>query len=409
MSAIVRIGGVALAGELVWIPVRDASGRRYFVFRRAQQLGARLYVERANQVGFAAAGGRESGAYRGIAAAADVVARAVDAPQGQSWQALVACEDDRYLLVQGMGAEVLPEGDRVFASAARAQEACAAKTDWHAQWATPGLLAGARDLVLGHGAVRGADLARLRAVPFGGAGARRRAALTAVALLGVVAVGALCLEFLGASAPAFDAPAPAAEAKPVWVARGVPIGAFVDRCLEAQATYPPVLPQMWRLTNVGCYADASSRYEISHLALEEGAMVAKWSAAPEANRALARQIAERRLRRWPRGQVVGSEAWAAVRFDRPVREWDGEAPRGVEFRRAVDRALATVSDELRFTYSDGMSFEARTGLALAEVGRRLEGIGWLDMHEAVWLKGQWTVKGGLVQRRLVPAEEEGQR
>ena len=193
----------------------------------------------------------------------------------------------------------------------------------------------------------------------------------------------------------------------MWIAQGVPAGTFIDRCLEAQAAYPPVLPQMWRLTNIGCYADASSRHELSRLALEQGAMVAKWNAAPEANRALARQIAERRLRRWPRGQVVGSEAWAAVRFESPMQDWDGEAPRAAEFRRAIDRALATVSDELRFTYADGMSFEARTGLALAEVGRRLDGIGWLDMYEAVWLDGQWTVKGALVERRLVPAEEEG--
>ena len=407
MSTIVRIGGVALAGELVWIPVRDASGRRYFAFQRAQQLGAQLYAERANQVGFAAVGGREQAAYRGVAAAADVVARAVAAPEGQSWQALIACEDDHFLLVQGTGAEILPEGDRVFAGAARAREACAAKTDWNVQWATPDLLAGARDLVLGPGVVRGADLARLRAVPFGGAGARRRAALAGAALLGVVAVGVLCFEFLGVPAPAFETPPRAPEPEPVWVAQGVPAGAFVHLCLEAQAAYPPVLPQMWRLTNVGCYADASSRHELSRLALEQGAMVVKWNAAPEANRALARQIAERRLRRWPRGQVVGSEAWAAVRFESPVLDWDGEAPRAAEFRRSVDRALATVSDELRFTYAEGMSFEARTGLALAEVGRRLEGIGWLDMHEAVWLDGQWTVKGALVERRLVPAEEEG--
>ena len=403
----VHIAGVALAGELVWIPVRDASGRGYFAFQRAQQLGAQLYAERANQVGFAAVGGREHAAYRGVAAAADVVARAVDAPEGQSWQALIACEDDQFLLVQGTGAEILPEGDRVFAGAARAREACAAKTDWDVQWATPGLLAGARDLVLGHGVVRGADLARLRAVPFGGTGARRRAALAGAALLGVVAVGVLWFELPGAPAPASETPPRADEPEPVWVAQGVPAGAFVDRCLEAQGAYPPVLPQMWRLKNVGCYADASRRHELSRLALEQGAMVAKWNAAPEANRALARQIAERRLRRWPRGQVVGSEAWAAVRFESPVQDWDGEAPRAAEFRRAVDRALATVSDELRFTYADGMSFEARTGLALAEVGRRLDGIGWLDMYEAVWLDGQWTVKGALVERRLVPAEEEG--
>ena len=407
MSAIVRIGGVALAGELVWIPVRDASGRRYFAFQRARQLGAQLYAERANQVGFATLGGREQAACRGVAAAADVVARVVNAPEGQSWQAFIACEDDQYLLVQGTGAEVLPEGDRVFADAERARDACAAKTDWNAQWATPGLLAGARDLVLGHGAVRGADLARLRAVPFGGAGARRRAALIGAALLGIVTVGVLCFEFLGTPAPALEAPLRTAEPEPVWIAQGVPAGAFIDRCLEAQAAYPPVLPQMWRLMNIGCYADASSRHDLSRLALEQGAMVAKWNAAPETNRALARQIAERRLRRWPRGQVVGSEAWAAVRFESPVLDWDGEAPRAAEFRRAVDRALATVSDELRFTYADGMSFEARTGLALAEVGRRLDGIGWLDMHEAVWLDGQWTVKGALVQRRLVPTEEEG--
>lgn len=407
MSTIVRIGGVALAAELLWIPVRDASGRRYFAFRRAQQLGAKLYAERAAQVGFAAIEGREAGVYRGVAAAADVVARAVDAPEGQSWQALIVCEDDRYLVVQGKGADILPEGDRVFAGAAEAREACAAKRDWNAQWATPGLLAGARDLVLGQGVVRGADLARLRAVPLGGAGARRRVALAGAALLGVAAAAVLGFELTGSPVPALEAPSPEAKPEPVWVAQGVPAGAFVARCLEAQAAYPPVLPQMWRLTNVGCYADAASRYELSGLALEQGAMVAKWSAAPEANRALARQIAEQRLRRWPRGQVVGSEAWAAVRFESPVQDWDGEVPRAADFRRAVDRALATVSDELRFIYADGMSFEARTGLALAELGRRLEGIGWLDMHEAVWLKGQWSVKGALVQRRLVPAEEEG--
>ena len=407
MSTIVHIGGVALAAGLVWIPVRDGSRRRYFAFQRAQQLEARLYAERANQVGFATVGEREGGVYRGLAAAADVVARAVDAPEGQSWQALVACQDDHYLMVQGKGEDILPEGDRVFIGVAEAREACTAKTDWNAQWATPGLLAGARDLVLGHGVVRGADLSRLRAVPLGGAGARRRVALAGAALVGAVVAAGLGFELVGSPVPALEAPSPAVKPEPVWVAQGVPVGAFVARCLEAQAAYPPVLPQMWRLAKVGCYADASSRHELSRLALEQGAMVATWNAAPEANRALARRIAEQRLRRWPRGQVVGSEAWAAVRFESPVQDWDGEAPRAAEFRRAVDRALATVSDELRFTYAAGMSFEARTGLALAELGRRLEAIGWLDLHEAVWLEGRWTVKGALVQRRLVPAEEEG--
>ena len=111
---------------------------------------------------------------------------------------------------------------------------------------------------------------------------------------------------------------------------------------------------MWRLRNLGCYADVSRRHELSLSALDEGAMVATWNAAPQAN-----------------------------------------------------RALATVSDELRFTYANGMSFEARTGLALTELGRRLQGIGWLDLHEAVWLEGKWNLKGSLVQRRLVTVEEEG--
>ena len=407
MSAIVRIGGVALAGGLVWIPLRDASGRRYFAFQRAQQLGARLYAERAHQVGFATVEKRDAAAYRGVAAAADAVARAVDAAPGQSWQALVACEDAQYLLVQGTGAEILPEGDRVFVDVARALEACAAKTDWHAQWATPGLIAGAQDLALGHGVVRGADLARLRAVPFGGAGGRRRMALAGAGVLGAVAAALFGSLLFEAPEPVVQALPESSDPEPVWVAQGVPAGAFVARCLEAQAAYPPVLPQMWRLTNVGCYADAAQRHDLSRLALEEGAMVARWDAVPEANRALARQIAEHRLGRWPRGRVVGGEAWAAVRFESPVQDWEGEGPRAAEFRRAVDRALATVSDDLRFTYSDGMSFEARTGLALAEVGRRLEDVEWLDLHEAVWLEGQWTVKGALVQRRLVPAEGEG--
>ena len=406
MSAIVRIGGVALAGGLVWIPVRDEAGRRYFAFQRARQLGARLYAERAHQVGFAAVGGREAGAYRGVAAAADVVARAVAAPEGRSWQAIVACEDDQCLVVQGKGSEILPEGDRVFDSEARALEACAGKSDWDTQWATPGLVSGTGELAFGPGEVRGADLSRLRAVPFGGADAPRRAALLAAALLGAAGL-VFWYKSLESPEPVLESAAPRATPEPVWVAQGVPTGAFVARCLEAQAAYPPVLPQMWRLRNVGCYADASQRHEFSRLALEQGAMVATWNTVPESNRALARRIAERRLNRWPRGQVVGSEAWAAVRFVSPVQDWEGDAPRAAEFRRAVDRALATVSDELRFTYSDGMSFEARTGLALAELGQRLQDIAWLDMHEAVWLDGHWTVKGALVQRRLVPTEEEG--
>ena len=406
MSSIVRIAGTALAAGLVWIPVRDESGRRYFAFQRARQLGAHLYAERARQVGFAAVGGREGGAYRGLTAAADVVARAVTAPEGRSWQAIVACEDDLFLVVQGKGSEILPEGDRVFAGEASAREACTAKTDWDAQWATPGLLAGAGQLVLDHGAVRGADLSRLRAVPLGGAGAPRRVALLGAAVLGAVA-SVFWFGSLKSEEPAVETVTPPAVPEPVWIAEGVPPGPFLARCLDAQAAYPPVLPQMWRLRNLGCYADTSRRHELSQLAYEQGAMVATWKAAPGANRAMARQIAERRLELWPKGQVVGSEAWAAVRFERPVHEWEGEAPRAAEFRRSIDRALATVSDELRFSYSDGLSFEARTGLALAELGRRLEGIGWLDMHEAVWLEGKWTVKGGLVQRRLVSANEEG--
>ena len=406
MSSLVHVGGVALAGGLVWMPVRDETGRRYFAFQRARQLGAGMYAERARQVGFATVEGREGAAYRGVAAAADIIARTVAAPEGQSWQALVACEDDQFLVVQGKGSEMLPEGDRVYVGEAPAREACAAKTDWDTQWATPGLVAGARELVLGHGEVRGADLARLRAVPFGGIGAPRRTALLGTALLGVVAAFFWFNSFESTEAYV-EAAAPPEAPEPVWVAQGVPPGPFVARCLEAQAAYPPVLPQMWRLRNLGCYADTSRRHELSRLALDQGAMVATWNAMPEANRALARRIAERRLNLWPKGQVVGSKAWAAVRFKRPMRTWEGEAPRAAEFRRAVDRALATVSEELRFTYADGMSFEARTGLALGELGRRLEGIGWLDMHEAVWLEGKWTLKGGLVQRRLLAPEDEG--
>ena len=244
------------------------------------------------------------------------------------------------------------------------------------------------------------------AQPLGGAGAPRRVALLGAAVLGAVA-SVFWFGSLKSEEPAVETVTPPAVPEPVWIAEGVPPGPFLARCLDAQAAYPPVLPQMWRLRNLGCYADTSRRHELSQLAYEQGAMVATWKAAPGANRAMARQIAERRLELWPKGQVVGSEAWAAVRFERPVHEWEGEAPRAAEFRRSIDRALATVSDELRFSYSDGLSFEARTGLALAELGRRLEGIGWLDMHEAVWLEGKWTVKGGLVQRRLVSANEEG--
>ena len=406
MSTIVRIAGTALAGGLVWIPVREGTGRRYWAFRRARQLGAQLYAERAHQIGFATVKDGD-GIYRGVVAAADVVTRAVGAPEGQSWQALIACEDDHYLVVQGKGAEILPEGDQVFAGEARARQACAVKTDWDAQWATPGLIEGARERVLGPGELRGADLSQLRVVPFGRAGVRRPAAVLGVAVLGAAAA-ALWVKAMEGPAPVVEAPVQAAAPEPVWVAHGVPAGAFLARCLEAQAAYPPVLPQMWRLMNVGCYADASSRRELSALALAQGAMVATWNTVPETNRALARQVAERRLRRWPKGQVMNSEAWAAVRFERPLREWDGEAPRAAEFRRAIDRALATVSDELHFTYTDGLSFEARTGVALAELGRRLEGIGWLDMHEAVWLDGRWHVKGALVQRRQVPVEGGGQ-
>ena len=183
MTAIVQIAGVALAAGLVWIPVREATGRRYFAFRRARQLGARLYAERAHQIGFASVEDREGGAYRGLAAAADVVARAVAAPEGLSWQALVACQDELFLVVQGMGAEILPEGDRIFSGEVAARQTCAAKTDWDAQWATPGLLPGARELRFEHAAVRVGDLARLRAVPFGGAGASRRAIMVAAVLV----------------------------------------------------------------------------------------------------------------------------------------------------------------------------------------------------------------------------------
>ena len=406
MSAIVRIAGAALAAGLIWIPVRDDTGRRYFAFRRARQLGARLYAERAHQVGFAAVGGHEGAAFRGVAAAADVVARAVAAPDGRSWQAIVACEDDHFLVVQGKGSQILPEGDRIFSGRARALEACAAKTDWDVQWATQGVLSGAEALAIGHGEVRGADLSRLRPVPFSGAGAAPRTAVLGAALLGAAATF-FWFKSLESSEAQVGAAAPTATPEPVWEARGVPPGPFIARCLEAQAAHPPVLPQMWRLRNLGCYANPSRRHELSGLALGEGAMVATWNAVPEANRALARRIAERRLNLWPKGRVVGNEAWAAVRFERPVRMWEGEAPRAAEFRRAVDRALATVSDELRFGYANGMSFEARTGLALAELGQRLEGIGWLDMQEAVWLGGKWTLKGALVQRRQVVSEEGG--
>ena len=406
MSAIVQIAGVALAAGLVWIPVREATGRRYFAFRRARQLGARLYAERAHQIGFASVEDREGGAYRGLAAAADVVARTVAAPEGLSWQALVACQNELFLVVQGMGGEILPEGDRIFSGEVAARRACAAKTDWDAQWATPGLLPGARELRFEHAAVRVGDLARLRAVPFGGAGTSRRVIAVAAVLVATLATALVWLQSAGAPEPVLEALAPTPPPEPVWVAEGVPPGDFVARCLEAQAAFPPVLPQMWRLKNIGCYADASHRHELSTLAPDQGAMMATWSTVPEANRALARRIAERRLGAWPRGQVLGGEAWAAVRFESPVQSWEGEAPRAAEFRRAVDRALATVSDELRFTYADEMTFEARTGLALSELGRRLEGIEWLDMREAVWLEGRWTVRGSLVRRRPVTVEQE---
>ena len=228
MSAIVHLGGVALAGGLVWIPAPGKAGRRYFVFQRARQLGARLYAERAHQLGFATVDGREGGAYRGIAAAADVVARAVAAPEGRSWQALVACEDDLFLVVQGMGSEILPEGDRVFAGEARAREACAAKSDWDLHWATPGLMAGAGKLRIGHGAVRGADLSRLRAMAFSGSGVPRRTAFLAAAGLGAAALLVWLLS-LARPEPIVETLAPPEPPEPVWVAEGVPPDAFIAR------------------------------------------------------------------------------------------------------------------------------------------------------------------------------------
>ena len=372
-SRLLTIGGRLYAAGLVWLIPRSGEGRKGWTMRQARQFGSTWYAPRTHQTGFW--DGEEPGEFDGPARAlAHEVEGSIDTVGLGTWQALVECDGDRFAIVRGRTDEIFAKGDFVVDGVERALEVFGSDGKWDAVYATPGVVEGARDLELGEVA----EHCALRPVPLARAVERRR--LAAVAF-GAVVLGALVYGgYLGwrlyEEWRHQGAMKESAQVEEV-IKEGVDVSVFLKRCDEARVK-APALPPMWERIYLGCHRKAEDIDELGGR-LPEGVLFGRWRRQGSANQAMSRRLVEKRLNEWDVGAVLVATAWAGMAVDAPIREWDGDQPSTVEFRRAVDRAVGTLGAVTYAQTSQGFKAELSTRYPVSVVRERVAGIRWLDV------------------------------
>ena len=400
-SVLLELDGRTYAAGLVWLLPGEGARRRRWTLAQARELQASWYAERAHQTGFwtGAEPAPEAGPVRSLA---HEVAASIDTEGQGTWQALLDCGGERYAIVRGRGGGILATGDLIVEGRDAALAAFASEGDWSVEYASAGVVEGARLLKLA--AVEAPCV--LKAVPFGRAVVRRR--------LSVAAALAVCLAVLGVTVKyawewyqdwtrieVVEGPTHVEEV----VREGVDAARFVERC-EAARRAAPAMPPMWDRTYVECHADAKQVDEVSSW-LGEGVWFARWRMRAGGNTALARRLAMARLARWDSGVALLATAWGGIGFEVPMKRWDGEQPSEEGFRRAVDRAVGTLGAVRYESEGQGWVAVLRTRYPLAMVGERLGAIEWLSLRSFAREGEAWRFSMVRVEPRVVMREVNG--
>ena len=87
-----------------------------------------------------------------------------------------------------------------------------------------------------------------------------------------------------------------------------------------------------------------------------------------------------------------------------MREWEGEQPSELAFRRAVDRAVGTLGAVSYESNTDGLGAMLRTRYPLGVIRERLQGIAWLSMRSVAREEEEWKFSLVRVEPRTVTKE-----
>lgn len=320
---------------------------------KAREVQASWYAERAQQTGFwtGAEPSEEMGPVRSLA---HEVAQSIDTEGQGTWQALLDCGDARYAIVQGRGNEILANGDLVVEGCEAALEAFAREGDGSVEYASAGLVEGARLLKLA--AVETPCV--LEAVPFGRAVVRRRLSAAVLVMLGVLAVAGRWAWQWYEEWSLVEVVAGPTHVEEV-IREGADVVAFLKRCESTRRSAPP-LPPMWVSTYVECHSVGSEVEEVAAWLKEtEGVWFGRWRARSGANTAAARQLAIESFERWGTGTVLLATAFGGMAIEVPLKRWEGRQPSTVEFRELVGE-LASDRGDLAFSLENYMDVARET-------------------------------------------------
>ena len=397
-SALVKLEGITYAAGLMWLMPEAGKTRTRWTMEQARKASASWYAQRAHQTGFWS--GPEPEIKGTVTALAHLVEGSIGAGTG-SWQALLACDEGRWVLVRGNTDEIFPRGDLVFQDLDEARRKFREPGDWGALYASAGLVEGARPIKLAEVAER----CVLTPAPFGRRSARKRlvGALAATIVLGGLGLGS----YKGWQWYERNMrPETRYETRMVEhvIREGVDVAAFLGNC-AAQQVASPALPPMWEEVSVACWVDAAEVDEISG-SLESGALFSRWRiSSAGGNEAMARRAAEARLDRWDVGAVLVGTAWGAFAVSAPIRSWDGEQPSTLVWRKAMDRAVGTLGRLVYQQTDEGFMATLRTAYPVSVVVPRLEAIEWLHVLSVVRTDVVWEYRVRRVEPRVVLKEE----
>ena len=398
---LLELDGRTYAAGLLWLLPETGARRRRWTLAQAREVQGSWYAERAHQTGFWT--GPEPAPGSGpVRSLAHEVAEGIDTAGQGTWQALLACGDERYAIVRGRGDEIFATGDLVVEGRAAALDAFASEGDWAAVYASAGLVEGARALELA--AVEAPCV--LAAVPFARAAVRRRLSIAAAALVGLGALGAGGFHAWKwyedwTRVEVVEGPTHIEEI----VKEGVDVARFLERCETARRT-APAMPPMWESSYLECHTQADQIDEVSAW-LDKGVWFGRWRARAGAGAAVARRLAMARLARWDSGVVLLGTAWGGIEVEVPVRRWDGEQPSAEAWRRTVDRSVGTLGDVTYESRADGWVAMLRTGYPIEVVGERLGAVRWLSLRTVAREGGAWRFELVRVEPRVVMREVAG--
>lgn len=396
---LLELEGRTYAAGLVWL-LPGGERRRRWTLTKAREVQASWYAEREQQTGFWTGDepGEELGPVRSLA---HEVAQSIDTEGQGTWQALLECGGERYAIVQGRGDEILANGDLLVEGREAALDAFAREGDWSVEYASAGLVEGARLLKLA--AVETPCV--LEAVPFGRAVVRRRlsAAAAVLVMLGVLGVAGRWAWQSYEEWSREEVVIGPTQVEEV-IQEGVDVVAFLERCETAKRS-APALPPMWVSTYVACHSVGTEVEEVGAWLKEaEGVWFGRWRAQSGANAAAARQLAIKSFERWGSGTVLLATAFGGIAIEVPLKRWEGRQPSTVEFRHTVDRAVGTLGEVTYETGADGFVARLRTRYPIDVVRERLGPVRWLSLRSFAREGEEWKFEMVLVEPRTVIRE-----